>query len=88
MKAYGQAVHYYTKASHLLEQYQHIQSFEGIRQDCEKIMKDLSRILQSRLDESEHRVSGRCCDHVHACMHSTACMVPMDLIGLCMYARM
>lgn len=57
MKAYGQAVHYYTKASHLLEQYQHIQSFEGIRQDCEKIMKDLSRILQSRLDESEHRLT-------------------------------
>ena len=57
MGAYAQAVHYYTKASHLLEQYHHIQSFEGIRRDCERIMKDLSRILQSRLDESEHRVS-------------------------------
>ena len=53
MGAYAQAVRYYTKASTLLDQYQHVQSFAGIRRDCEKIIRDLSRTLQERLHEPQ-----------------------------------
>ena len=53
MGAYAQAVRYYTKANTLLDQYQHVQSFAGIRRDCEKIIRDLSRTLQARLHEPQ-----------------------------------
>uniref|UniRef100_A0A670JJR3 Vacuolar protein sorting-associated protein 51 homolog n=1 Tax=Podarcis muralis TaxID=64176 RepID=A0A670JJR3_PODMU len=37
MEAYGQAVRYYSKARSILHQYQHMPSFRGIQDDCQKI---------------------------------------------------
>uniref|UniRef100_UPI00398EDEF8 vacuolar protein sorting-associated protein 51 homolog n=1 Tax=Pristiophorus japonicus TaxID=55135 RepID=UPI00398EDEF8 len=46
--AYGQAVRYYSKARSVLHQYQHMPSFQGIQDDCQKIMSDLAQKLREK----------------------------------------
>uniref|UniRef100_A0A8D0L6L9 Vacuolar protein sorting-associated protein 51 homolog n=1 Tax=Sphenodon punctatus TaxID=8508 RepID=A0A8D0L6L9_SPHPU len=48
LAAYGQAVRYYGKARSILHQYQHMPSFQGIQDDCQKIMADLARRLREK----------------------------------------
>ncbi|XP_051900859.1 vacuolar protein sorting-associated protein 51 homolog [Pristis pectinata] len=46
LEAYGQAVRYHSKARSVLLQYQHMPSFQGIHNDCRKIMSDLAQKLR------------------------------------------
>ncbi|XP_072840482.2 vacuolar protein sorting-associated protein 51 homolog [Pogona vitticeps] len=48
LEAYGQAVRYYSKARSILHQYQHMPSFRGIQDDCQKIMADLAQKLREK----------------------------------------
>ncbi|XP_060711777.1 vacuolar protein sorting-associated protein 51 homolog [Hemiscyllium ocellatum] len=48
LEAYGQAVRYYSKARSVLHQYQHMASFHGIQNDCQKIMSDLAQRLREK----------------------------------------
>ncbi|XP_067877946.1 vacuolar protein sorting-associated protein 51 homolog [Heterodontus francisci] len=48
LEAYGQAVRYYSKARSVLHQYQHMPSFQGIQNDCQKIMSDLAQKLREK----------------------------------------
>ncbi|XP_032089997.1 vacuolar protein sorting-associated protein 51 homolog [Thamnophis elegans] len=48
LAAYGQAVRYYSKARCILHQYQHMPSFRGIQDDCQKIMADLAQKLREK----------------------------------------
>ncbi|KAG8146644.1 hypothetical protein E2320_013778 [Naja naja] len=48
LAAYGQAVRYYSKARSILYQYQHMPSFRGIQDDCQKIMADLAQKLREK----------------------------------------
>ncbi|XP_029467123.1 vacuolar protein sorting-associated protein 51 homolog isoform X2 [Rhinatrema bivittatum] len=48
LEAYGQAVRYYGKARSILHQYQHMPSFQGIQNDCQKIMASLSQRLREK----------------------------------------
>lgn len=48
LEAYGQAVRYYSKARSILHQYQHMPSFQGIQDDCQKIMADLAQKLREK----------------------------------------
>ena len=45
MGAYGQAVRYYTKAQTVLDRYQELPSFQGIRDECQELMRQLSATL-------------------------------------------
>ncbi|XP_072101871.1 vacuolar protein sorting-associated protein 51 homolog [Mobula birostris] len=51
LEAYGQAVRYYTKARSVLLQYQLMPSFQGIHDDCSKIMADLAHRLRVQFRE-------------------------------------
>ncbi|XP_059810888.1 vacuolar protein sorting-associated protein 51 homolog [Hypanus sabinus] len=51
LEAYGQAVRYYTKARSVLLQYQLMPSFQGIHNDCSKIMADLAHRLRVQFRE-------------------------------------
>ncbi|CAM5154845.1 unnamed protein product [Natator depressus] len=48
LEAYGQAVRYYSKARSILHQYQHMPSFQGIQDDCQKIMASLAQKLREK----------------------------------------
>ncbi|XP_053133876.1 vacuolar protein sorting-associated protein 51 homolog isoform X2 [Hemicordylus capensis] len=48
LEAYGQAVRYYSKARSILHQYQHMPSFRGIQDDCQKIMAGLAQKLREK----------------------------------------
>ncbi|XP_067831815.1 vacuolar protein sorting-associated protein 51 homolog isoform X2 [Heptranchias perlo] len=48
LEAYGQTVRYYSKARSVLHQYQHMPSFHGIQNDCQKIMSDLAQKLREK----------------------------------------
>ncbi|KAM3824612.1 vacuolar protein sorting-associated protein 51 homolog isoform 1-T1 [Vipera latastei] len=48
LAAYGQAVRYYSKARCILHQYQQMPSFQGIQDDCQKIMADLAQKLREK----------------------------------------
>ncbi|XP_078058912.1 vacuolar protein sorting-associated protein 51 homolog [Mustelus asterias] len=52
LEAYGQAVRYYSKARSVLHQYQHMPSFQGIQNDCQKIMSDLAQKLREKFRDS------------------------------------
>ena len=45
------------KAQSVLEQYQHLPSFHGIQEDCDKIVGELKAVLKARLDDNEVGVS-------------------------------
>ncbi|XP_052770317.1 vacuolar protein sorting-associated protein 51 homolog isoform X2 [Mya arenaria] len=53
MKAYSQAVRYYTKAQRVLLQYQHMASFQGINSDCSKIIQEMVAILKEQFSNKE-----------------------------------
>ncbi|XP_078588251.1 vacuolar protein sorting-associated protein 51 homolog [Branchiostoma floridae x Branchiostoma japonicum] len=53
MQAYGQAVRYYTKARTVLDQYQHMPSFHGIREDCSVIVAELCVKLREQFKNKE-----------------------------------
>ncbi|XP_060593250.1 vacuolar protein sorting-associated protein 51 homolog [Ruditapes philippinarum] len=53
MKAYSQAVRYYTKAQRVLHQYQHMPSFQGINSDCSQIIKELRGHLKQQFRDKE-----------------------------------
>lgn len=53
MKAYGQAVRYYTKTRGVLEQYQHMPSFSSIHQDCQGIVQELRTKLREKFSDRE-----------------------------------
>ncbi|ESP00450.1 hypothetical protein LOTGIDRAFT_173187 [Lottia gigantea] len=53
MKAYSQAVRYYTKAKRVLHQYQHMPSFQGINSDCNIIIEQLSQQLRQQFKDKE-----------------------------------
>ena len=44
---------YYVKAQKVLEEYQHLPSFHGIQEDCNKIVNELKTVLKKRLDDQE-----------------------------------
>lgn len=46
---------YYTKARKVLHQYQHMASFQGIQEDCNKIVSDLSQTLRQQFRDKEVR---------------------------------
>ncbi|XP_043931749.1 vacuolar protein sorting-associated protein 51 homolog [Protopterus annectens] len=48
LEAYAQAVRYYGKARCVLYQYQHMPSFQGIQNDCQKIMSELAQKLREK----------------------------------------
>ncbi|KAL8183930.1 UNVERIFIED_CONTAM: Vacuolar protein sorting-associated protein 51 [Gekko kuhli] len=48
LEAYAQAVRYYSKARSILHQYRHMPSFQGIQDDCQKIMADLAQKLREK----------------------------------------
>ncbi|XP_064407965.1 vacuolar protein sorting-associated protein 51 homolog isoform X2 [Latimeria chalumnae] len=48
LQAYSQAVRYYGKARSVLHQYQHMPSFQGIQNDCQKIMSELAQRLREK----------------------------------------
>eukprot|EP00049_Salpingoeca_infusionum_P007069 m.115241 g.115241 ORF g.115241 m.115241 type:complete len:794 (-) comp13556_c0_seq3:1072-3453(-) len=50
MGAVGQAVQYYSKAQRVLESYRHMESFNGIYDDCKSIMDKLQAQLEAKLD--------------------------------------
>ncbi|XP_069750367.1 vacuolar protein sorting-associated protein 51 homolog isoform X1 [Narcine bancroftii] len=52
LEAYGQAVRYYSKARTVLVQYQHMPSFQGIHDDCRKIMSNLAHKLRIQFRDS------------------------------------
>ncbi|XP_072407060.1 vacuolar protein sorting-associated protein 51 homolog [Chiloscyllium punctatum] len=52
LEAYGQAVRYYSKARSVLHQYQHMASFHGIQNDCQKIMSDLAQKLREKFRDT------------------------------------
>ncbi|VDI73036.1 vacuolar protein sorting-associated protein 51 homolog isoform X1 [Mytilus galloprovincialis] len=53
MKAYSAAVRYYTKAKRILHQYQHMASFQGINEDCNKIIHQLCDHLREQFKDKE-----------------------------------
>ncbi|XP_077992479.1 vacuolar protein sorting-associated protein 51 homolog [Glandiceps talaboti] len=53
MKAYSQAVRYYTKARAVLQQYQHMPSFYGIQSDCNEIIAELRTQLREQFRDNE-----------------------------------
>lgn len=53
MKAYSQAVRYYTKAQRVLHQYEHMPSFQGINSDCDKIIRELTDKLKQQFRDKE-----------------------------------
>ncbi|XP_006822428.1 vacuolar protein sorting-associated protein 51 homolog, partial [Saccoglossus kowalevskii] len=53
MKAYGQAVRYYTKARTVLHQYQHMPSFNSIQLDCNDIIAELRTHLREQFRDNE-----------------------------------
>lgn len=53
MQAYSQAVRYYSKAKRILHQYQHMPSFKGISEDCNKIIQELSHLLRQQFKNKE-----------------------------------
>ncbi|XP_074642673.1 vacuolar protein sorting-associated protein 51 homolog isoform X2 [Tubulanus polymorphus] len=53
MKAYSQAVRYYTKAQKVLCHYQDMPSFHGIQQDCNEIVKELRSKLKEKFRDKE-----------------------------------
>ncbi|XP_053224186.1 vacuolar protein sorting-associated protein 51 homolog isoform X2 [Podarcis raffonei] len=63
MEAYGQAVRYYSKARSILHQYQHMPSFRGIQDDCQKIMADLAQKLREKF-----RDGGSCAKDLAECV--------------------
>ncbi|XP_069501046.1 vacuolar protein sorting-associated protein 51 homolog isoform X2 [Ambystoma mexicanum] len=48
MEAYAQAVRYHGKARSILHQYRHMPSFQGIQNDCQKIMGELAQKLREK----------------------------------------
>lgn len=48
LEAYAQAVRYHGKARLILHQYQHMPSFQGIQNDCQKIMGELAQKLREK----------------------------------------
>lgn len=55
------SIRYHVKAQSVLEQYQHLPSFHGIQEDCDKIVGELKTVLKARLDDNEVGVS--CATH-------------------------
>ncbi|XP_060076559.1 vacuolar protein sorting-associated protein 51 homolog [Ylistrum balloti] len=53
MQAYSQAVRYYSKAKRILHQYQHMPSFQGISEDCNKIIQELCQLLRQQFKNKE-----------------------------------
>ncbi|KAL5254697.1 hypothetical protein ACHWQZ_G014210 [Mnemiopsis leidyi] len=53
MGAYPQAVKYYSQAAAILSQYEHVNSFDGIRDDCENTVKLLIQALKETLSNPE-----------------------------------
>ncbi|XP_067656588.1 vacuolar protein sorting-associated protein 51 homolog [Haliotis asinina] len=53
LKAYSQAVRYYTKAKRVLHQYQHMPSFQGINRDCNAIIEELSNKLREQFKDKD-----------------------------------
>ncbi|XP_052229082.1 vacuolar protein sorting-associated protein 51 homolog isoform X2 [Dreissena polymorpha] len=53
LKAYSQAVRYYTKAQRILLQYQHMPSFQGINTDCVHIMEQLAATLKQQFHDKQ-----------------------------------
>ncbi|XP_075252542.1 vacuolar protein sorting-associated protein 51 homolog isoform X2 [Convolutriloba macropyga] len=51
VRAYNQAVRYYTKSSKILEKYEHISSFRAIREECDEIIVGLVSKLEMQLGE-------------------------------------
>lgn len=52
-EAYGQVVRYYVQAQQALHQYQHMPSFQGIRQDCDAIIDQLKNKLRQQFHEED-----------------------------------
>ena len=50
---YAQGVKYYVRAQKVLDQYEHMPSFSGIKGDCDEIMLELRAALRSRLKNPE-----------------------------------
>ncbi|KAJ8316807.1 hypothetical protein KUTeg_004711 [Tegillarca granosa] len=53
MKSYSSAVRYYIKAKRILHQYQHMPSFQGINEDCNRIIQELCEKLREQFKEKE-----------------------------------
>ncbi|XP_029645365.2 vacuolar protein sorting-associated protein 51 homolog [Octopus sinensis] len=53
MKAYSQAVRYYTKAEKVLIQYNHMPSFKRIHEDCLVIVDELCQKLKEKFQEKD-----------------------------------
>eukprot|EP01134_Creolimax_fragrantissima_P001019 CFRG1019T1 len=51
IKAYRQAVRYYSKSHAILGRYEHLPSFQGIRSECIASMNELIDLLQERLND-------------------------------------
>lgn len=90
LEAYGQAVRYYSKARSILHQYQHMPSFRGIQDDCQKIMADLAQKLRVKFRSGlvlTHPakgggvgcVGGACC--CSACQHCIRYATALLLLG-------
>ncbi|XP_041477229.1 vacuolar protein sorting-associated protein 51 homolog [Lytechinus variegatus] len=64
MKAYSQAVRYYSKARVVLLQYQHMPSFHGIHRDCNEIVNELRLKLREQFGnkESDAKQLAECVD--------------------------
>ena len=51
---------YYSQAASILSQYQHVNSFDGIREDCEQTVKLLVQALKEDLGKPEVTVPQVC----------------------------
>ena len=51
--SHAQAVKYYSQAAAILSQYEHVNSFDGIRDDCENTVKLLIQALKDTLSNPE-----------------------------------
>lgn len=56
-KNYAQAVQEYHRAQKILQQYGHQATFQGIQEDCSKIMEDLKKALKDDFKKSGNKTS-------------------------------
>ena len=50
MNSHRQAVAYYSRAAHILEQYKGLESFKGIYDECTSIMTQLKELINAKID--------------------------------------
>lgn len=48
----AKAIIYSTRATHLLSKYTHLSAFQKIEKDCEMISKQITKLIEKKLDES------------------------------------